>query len=707
MAKEKKPKKKHRGLWIFVRIQLVLMLFIVAGITYFYVGGYASTIEMMHSEATRFVSRSNESTFRQEETSIAYDSAGNVLSVLKGEKDVYYLSYPEIPIYVKEAIISIEDKKFYDHKGIDYKAIVRAAYSLWQTKKITQGGSTITQQLARTIFLTQDRTWERKIEEIYIALELEKRYTKTQILEFYLNNINFSNGYYGIEAAARGYFDVPSQELSLSQIAFLCSIPNSPTIYNPVTNHDGVISRRNLILRNMYDDGIISLQEYQNALIEEITLQRSSKVKHDYQETYMFYCATRAIMEAEGFEFKYEFNTPKEEKEYNEAYNDRFEACNAKLFQGGYRIYTSLDSDMQKQLQECLDVQLSINTETNEEGIYALQGSATCIDNETGMVKAIVGGRYQEYEGYTLNRAYQSYRQPCSAIKPLIVYAPALERGYSADTLLNDVRFEGGPANSDNVYLGEIPLRYAVEFSRNTTAWALFEDLGANTCLSYLRAMHFDKIVDSDYVPAASLGGFTHGASSLEMAEAYATLANEGYYREATCITKITDAKGNTIYQPSQAQISIYKEEAAREMTNILEGVFTYGTAKGLAVPGMNCAGKTGTSDDNKDGWFCGYTPYYTTAVWVGFDKPKKLTGLWGSTMPGRIWKNFMILAHRDLPNKPLHDQLIGVEPPTEEEEFEFSQDYFNMTGQNNTVPDNTEVVEIIEETTVTTITQE
>ena len=300
-------------------------------------------------------------------------------------------------------------------------------------------------------------------------------------------------------------------------------------------------------------------------------------------------------------------------------------------------------------LQQSVDSGLAGFTEVSDEGIYTLQGAAVCIDNSTGMVKAIVGGRTQDVTGYTLNRAYQSFRQPGSSIKPVLVYTPALERGYTADSIVLDVPIEDGPSNSDGSYLGAITLRRAVELSRNTVAWALLDELTPEVGISYLKAMNFSRLDENDVRLAAALGGFTNGVSPLEMAKAYATLENDGNYRNPSCIMKITDADGNVIYQADQTELEVYKTNAARQMTDILETVMTDGTAKGLKLSDMACAGKTGTTNDNKDGWFVGYTPYYTTSVWVGYDTPRTLTGLTGASYPGQIWQTFMLKIHEGL----------------------------------------------------------
>lgn len=648
----KKHRKKTRSqkIWGFLKFQMILMLLVVAAVAYYYAGGYAAKVSAMKTEAVSMVSHSSKDTFRKSQTSIAYDINGKTLSVLKGEKDVYYIEYEDIPIYVKQAIISTEDKRFYKHNGIDYRGIMRAAVAMIQDGEVTQGGSTITQQLARTVFLSNERTWERKIEEMYIAVELEKKYSKEEILEFYLNNVYFANGYYGIEAAAQGYFGTDVSHLSLSQMIYLCAIPNNPTLYNPLTHADKTQARRDRILKSMLEDKVISESSYQTAVAEQIKTTEPEEIKNNYAETYTYYCATRALMELEGFEFQTVFSDDEEKTAYDREYQSLYDACNKKLFTGGYRIYTSLDLDAQSQLQASVDEVLAGFGEKSDEGIYELQGAAVCIDNTTGMVRAIIGGRSQDdVEGYTLNRAFQSFRQPGSAIKPLIVYTPALERGYTPDTTVVDEPIADGPVNGDGTYSGAMSLRQAVARSKNTIAWKIFEELTPEVGISYLEAMGFSNLDANDKRLPASIGGFTNGVSPLEMAKGYATIKNDGGYRNPTCIMKITDADGEVIYQADQTASVIYKENACRQMTDMLQTVITSGTGRGYSLGMMPCAGKTGTTNDNKDGWFVGYTPYYTTSVWVGYDIPKEVPGLGGGTYPGKIWHSFMSWLHEGL----------------------------------------------------------
>ncbi|SFH93623.1 penicillin-binding protein, 1A family [Pseudobutyrivibrio sp. OR37] len=683
-------KSRDKKILRLIKIQIVLLLVVIGGVTYYYVSGYAAQVSELKTEANLLVRKSNQNTFRQTETSEVYDKKGDTISVLKGEKDVYYITYNEIPEDAIKALVSIEDKKFFEHNGVDYKAIARAAYVMIKDKELAQGGSTITMQLARTIFLSNEKTWQRKLEEIFIASELEKKYSKEQILEFYLNNVYFANGYYGMEAAAKGYFSKDISELDLAQICYLLAIPNSPTYYDPVVNPENTITRRNLILTAMKNDGVISEATYNKTKKETISLQRPDSIKNNYVETYVYYCATRALMAADGFEFKNDFKTDEEKGIYEKSYNDKYNECNQGLFTSGYRIYTSIDLDMQEELQNSIDKQLEEFTDVNEEGIYSLQSAGVCIDNETGMVNAIVGGRSQEVNGYTLNRAFQSFRQPGSSIKPLLVYTPALEMGYTPDTIVVDEKIEDGPENASGRYSGEITLRDAVSTSKNTIAWQLYTEITPDKGIDYLKALGFSHIGKEDYGMAACLGGFTVGVSPLEMAKGYATIYNDGYTREPTCILKIKDSVGNVIFEGNQEDVKVYEENAARNMTDMLQSVLTDGTARGTSLGDMPAAGKTGTTNDNRDGWFVGYSKYYTTSIWVGYDQPKKVPGLTGSSYPAAIWQDFMVKIHEGkLPaefKKPVVVQDADEQEAGPEGEFgEFDQENPEVTDGEGT----------------------
>ena len=657
-AEKKKKPKKFKKLRLFLKIFFLIILLATLGVLVFFYYKYGDDLLHWKNEAKKIVEASNMSTFRSSETSMIYASNKKPIARLKGDKDSYYLDFEDIPKEAIDCMVATEDRDFYEHSGVNFLSTAKAAFLYIKGKitgddSITRGGSTITQQLAKNIFLTNEQTEERKIREMFIAIELEQKYEKNEIMEFYINNICFANGHFGLEAASRAYFSRSAKELSLAEIAFLCAIPNIPTYYDPLQHYDHTQSRKERVLKQMLEQNKISAAEYSDANYETIILKPAETIKtQDYTTTYAIACATKELMKRKGFEFQTEFKSDAEEEEYEKEYKELYEECHSSLYTGGYQIYTSLNPGKQKKLQKAVNQTLSGFKEKTKDGIYTLQGAATCIDNETGFVVAIVGGRKQkDTVGYTLNRAYQSFRQPGSSFKPLVVYTPQLERSYTPNTIVDDTYFEGGPRTSGGVYLGKIPLRTAVEKSKNVVAWKLFEELTPAVGLSYVKKMYFSEIVDTDYFPAASLGGLTNGASTVEMASAYATIENSGVYRDPTCIKKILNADEKVIVDNtrSQTQKQIYEENAARMMTDILTGVLIRGTAAGRGVTNMSCAGKTGTTTEQKDGWFCGFTPYYTTAVWVGYDSPKYLSDLYGNTYPLTIWREYMNQIHEGL----------------------------------------------------------
>lgn len=652
----------------------------------------------MYKEAIKMVEESTEDTFKAEQTSIVYDVNEKEIKKLKGEKDVAYLDYEKLPDAAKLAIIAVEDKNFTSHRGIDIEGIARAVLALLQNRgEITVGGSTITQQLARNIFLNYERTYSRKIEEIFVAVALEHKYTKQQILEFYLNNVYFSNGHYGIQSAALAYFDKDATDLTISQIAFLCAIPNSPTHYDPYDHPESTMARRDKILRKMWEEGYISKEQYDTSMAEEVkVLPKKITESNDYAETYILKCATEALMKKQGFEFKTSFRTESEKEAYNEEYDELYSSCKQSLYTAGYRIYTSIDMDMQQQLQTSVSTQLSMFTEKTDDGIYKVQGAAVCIDNATGRVAAIVGGREEDQEGYGLNRAYQSYRQPGSAIKPLLVYAPALEQGYTPYSTVDDSRMTGEDkvSNAGYSYSGSISLRRAVQKSSNVATYRLYQELGPENCLEYLENLNFKGLQEEDYkYDTTCLGGFTKGTTPVEMAAGYATLANDGEYRNPTCIVKIMDMDNNIIVPDEQKGKEIYSSNAARMMTDVLESCVSssLGTASGCALDvDMPAACKTGTTSDYVDGWLCGYTPYYTTAVWVGMDVYKSVDDLKGNTYPAYIWKNYMDKIHQDLERKEF-SYYIGQEEDTTTATTEEDVDMEDNQGEEMQIPDSLE----------------
>ncbi len=640
-----KPVKRKKTHWVRRVILSLLAIIIIAG------GIYAVpkliTVVKLYREAQSYVAKSSTGTFQDSKTTVLYDAAGQVLHTMKQSKDLYYVESEEIPATLKDAFVVMEDRQFYEHSGFDLRAIIRAIVVNQQRNDIAQGASTITQQLARNIFLTQEVSWQRKVEEIFIAVGLEKKFSKNQILEFYLNNIYFGNGYYGVEAASRGYFSKSVSELTLAEQAFIAAIPNSPTRYNPLTHYDNTVQRKNLILEQMYQEGKLSSLDAYMAKDEQVVLNEAKSTEVNQSAiTYARHCATESLMSAYGFTFRYNFDTQQDYDMYASSYETYYTMCQQKLLSGGYTVYTSLELDKQQALQDAIDTSLAGYRALSDEGVYTMQGAATCIDNNTGNVVAIVGSRSQaEIKGYGLNRAYQSDRQPGSSIKPLIAYLPYIQMGNTPDTIVTDEAIEGGPANADGIFSGDITFREAVRTSKNTIAWKILTQITPRSGVSFLTSMGFANVwQDKDHI-ASALGGFTYGVTTEEMAGAYATIINDGMYRKATCIVKILDASNRPIVDTSNRAVKVYDANAAKMMTDMLRTVVTQGTGVTASPDNAIVAGKTGTTNSTKDAWFCGYSRYYTTAVWTGYDYPKEIE----NPMANDIFKNYMTQIHQGL----------------------------------------------------------
>ena len=609
-------------------------------------------------EAKNLVDSSTPDTFRLAQTSYIYSDDGTQLAALAESEDATYLSYEDIPADVVNAFVSVEDRTFWNNSGVDYKGILRVCVNYVKTKgQVAEGASSITQQLARGTFLSNEKTLSRKIKEIFIARQLTKKYTKEQIMEFYCNSCCFANGIYGVEDASQKYFGRSVSDLSLSETAYICAIPNRPEYYNPLKNSENAISRRNKILQDMYECDYITKDAGDAALAENITVAEVSDEEdtfYNYEATYAINCAIRYLMKQDGFEFKSHFEDDADYDTYNAYYDEMYKQAKHKLYTGGYKVTTTMNLKAQKNLQKIFDKELAFNTKVDEStGIYQFQGAMTVIDNETGKVVAMIGGRSQDelQQTYSLNRGFQSFKQPGSSIKPLVIYTPALEEGYDANSTLTEIDVKAAKKSTSEKISKmsgkKMSLRYAVEDSKNGCAYSLYNIITPKVGLSYIENMNFSKIVQQDYTLSSGLGGLHHGTNTVEMANAYSTLENHGEYRQADCISSILDASGNEIYEEPESK-TVYTRSASDQMTDILEGVLnsSAGTAKGLkwsSASDVAAAAKTGTTNDNNVAWFCGYTPYYTISVWVGYDYPKSVKGLWGNTYPAYIWKEAML----------------------------------------------------------------
>lgn len=563
-----------------------------------------------------------------------------------------YVPISQISMNLQNAYIAQEDRRFKSHTGVDWIATFRAGLALVKNRgEITQGGSTITQQVVKNTYLTQEQSFTRKIVEILLAPEIEKKYSKADIMEFYCNTNFYGNHCYGVEAASRYYFGKDASDLESYEAAVLVGISNSPTAYNPVRNPEASLKKRNDVLHSMLEVGYLSEDAYESAISQPLSIvqEEGEGSNENYMSSYAIHCAALALMKLDNFEFQYIFKDKSDYDTYMENYQATYTEKADDIRAGGYRIYTTLDQDLQTALQTQLDNVLSPYTELQDNGKYALQGAGVIVDNMTNSVVAVVGGRGTED---VYNRAYLSARQPGSTIKPLIDYAPAFDTGeYYPARLINDHKWADGPSNSGGSYYGNVSIREALNRSLNTVAWQILTDIGVDYGLNYLGEMEFQKLtyIDND-VPSLSIGGFTNGVRIVDMAKGYSTLANSGVYNDQTCIRRIDHEHNGELTKNLKPHSQVvYQQDSAYMLTDILKGTLTeaYGTGYGLALEnGMPAAGKTGTTNSSKDTWFCGYTRYYTTAVWVGYDTPRAMPGIYGKTYAGKIWKQVMDQIH-------------------------------------------------------------
>ena len=582
-----------------------------------------------------------------------------------------YVPISQISMNLQNAYIAQEDRRFKSHTGVDWIATFRAGLALIKNRgEITQGGSTITQQVVKNTYLTQEQSFTRKIVEILLAPEIEKKYSKADIMEFYCNTNFYGNHCYGVEAASRYYFGKDASDLESYEAAVLVGISNSPTAYNPVRNPEASLKKRNDVLHSMLEVGYLSEDAYESAISQPLSIvqEEGEGSNENYMSSYAIHCAALALMKLDNFQFQYIFKDKSDYDTYMENYQATYTEKADDIRTGGYRIYTTLDQDLQTALQSQLDNVLSPYTELQDNGKYALQGAGVIVDNMTNSVVAVVGGRGTED---VYNRAYLSARQPGSTIKPLIDYAPAFDTGeYYPARLVNDHKWENGPSNSGGSYYGNVSVREALNRSLNTVAWQILTDIGVDYGLNYLGEMEFQKLTYIDNgVPSLSIGGFTNGVRGGGMAKAYSTLANGGVYNDQTCIRRIDHEHNGELTKNLKAHSQVvYQQDSAYMLTDILKGTLTeaYGTGYGLALENdMPAAGKTGTTNSSKDTWFCGYTRYYTTAIWVGYDTPRAMPGIYGKTYAGKIWKQVMDQIHEG--KEPLDwEQPATVEMTTD-----------------------------------------
>lgn len=570
-----------------------------------------------------------------DKTTLIFDDTGTMITGLHAGENRTETTLDKIPPDLVNAFIATEDEHFYEHHGVNIKGIARAVIiNLTSGDLMGQGASTITQQLARNAFLTFDKQWERKVKEVILAFKLESNYSKDEILTMYLNKINFGAGAYGVQAASRTYFGKDVEELTLPEASLLAGLPQSPNAYNPFQNYDRAKSRQRQVLDRMVTCGYIN-QATANVAYE--TPLEFNKLEGSDQ-LYGYYID--AVIEEALAIFK----------EHN------FEGDPDDLiYRSGYQIYTSMDSELQAFAEELYANNANFPSESK--GGQLLQSAMVLMDHSNGQVKAIMGGRnYEAKRGF--NRATSAYRQPGSAIKPIAVYSPALENGFMPYYVLDDspITYKSGdgsvwnPQNYDHQYRGLITMRTAVQYSINTYAVQMVDQVGIRTSFDFARSLGLDLVDtpgtnDLGLAPL-SLGGLTHGATPLQMAGAYGAIGNGGVYMKPHFIERIVDDNGLVIYEFQRQDHRVMSAQTAWLMGNMMQSVVTSGTGTNAQVPGVFTAGKTGTSEEYKDSWFCGFTPGYSVAVWMGYDQEHTMSNIYGGGFPAKIFKNMLQKAH-------------------------------------------------------------
>lgn len=590
--------------------------------------------------------------FRMHENTVIYDSKGkNIGEVNAG--DYKYVNINDIGKNVQNAYIAVEDKHFKEHIGIDLQALTRAGLSLIRHNgEVTQGGSTITQQVVKNCLLTQKQTYERKLIEVMLAPRVEQMYSKAKIMEFYCDTCYYGNNCYGIETASQYYFGKPNKELSIAESAMLAGVSNSPNKYNPVASKELATKRRNVVLKAMLKQGYITQKQYEKASKSDIHLAITDHTysTDNYMMSYALHCTALKLMEKNGFKFQYIFKDKKAQRAYQKRYEEEYTRYSEMIRSGGYSIYTTFNSSLQKKLQNTVDKDSKSYTETQDNGKYALQLASVLVDNSSGTVVAMVGGRGTKDQ---YNRGFLAKRQPGSSIKPLLVYAPGINEGTIVpSTIYQDrpitTRSGWSPKNSGGGYRGAISIREALARSLNTVAVQIYQNTGRAEAMSYLNKMHFSTLSYVDnYIDTVALGGFTNGVTPVDMAKGYATIAMNGQYYDRTCLKRVENDTDGTLYEMSNTKdkvTQVFSKDTAFEMQDMMQGTLRepYGTAHRYYNTKMIAGGKTGTTNANKDAWFSGYTTAYTCTVWVGYDSPKTMYGMYGASLPAKVWSDFM-----------------------------------------------------------------
>ncbi|MBU8878386.1 PBP1A family penicillin-binding protein [Bacillus sp. FJAT-29790] len=534
------------------------------------------------------------------QSTVIYDKDGDVASNLATNR-TEGVFIEELPDYVKNAVVAIEDERFYQHNGFDIKGIARAFFNNLFAGRITGGGSTITQQLTKNALLSSEKTYTRKIEELFLAVEIEKNYKKDEILQMYLNQVYFGSGAWGIDQAASKYFNKQANNLTISESALLAALLQAPSALDPFHNYDTAMERRNIVLGKMKEHRMIDQSEYEAAIAEKIQLKQG---KGGFVERKYPYYIDAVLDEAIS----------------------KYGLTQEEIFTRGYRIYTEMDQNLQLGLEKVYARDSLFPR--GRHGVL-VQSGAVLLDPKSGGVRGLIGGRGNHvFRGF--NRATHIKAQPGSTLKPLAVYTPALEDGYNANSILKDEPMSFGqykPENATKQYAGDVPMYKAVEDSLNVPAVWLLDQIGLEKGLDSLKRFGIPLEKEDEYLGIA-LGGMRKGISPLTLAEAYSTFPNGGKRTDAHLITKIVGPTGTIIAERKKKTVKVTSKAIANQMTSMLLNVVESGTGKGTKMNGTEIAGKTGSTqlpyrdvNGTKDQWFVGYTPNLVGAVWLGYDK--------------------------------------------------------------------------------------
>ena len=534
------------------------------------------------------------------QTTIIYDKDGDVATKVDTNR-AEGVDVTSIPDYVSRAVIAIEDRRFMDHKGFDIIGMSRAFLKNLFSRTITGGGSTITQQLTKNALLSPEQTYRRKIEELFLAVEIEKHYTKNEIMNMYLNQVYFGSGAWGIDQAALEYFNKDITNVTISEAAMLAGLLQAPSALDPHKHYERAIERRNVVLASMKELEMITEDEYNKAKQEMINIEDGGG--NDIKRDYPYY--VDAVLD--------------------EAIN-QYDLSQEEIMTRDYRIYTEMDQNIQSSLEKVFN-QGSLFPDGKDETL--VQSGSVLLDPKTGGIRGLVGGR-GDYVFRGFNRATHIKAQPGSTLKPLAVYTPALESGYETTSILKDEEMVFGdyaPQNFSRTFQGEVPMYEAVAQSLNMPTVWLLNEIGLDNGIASLEKFGIPLEKEDHYLGIA-LGGMSKGISPLQLAEAYSVFANEGNREDSHLITKIVGPTGNVVAEHKNKSTKVTSKRVANEVTSLLLGVVESGTGQGTKIPGIQLAGKTGSTqlpyediNGTKDQWFVGYTPNLVGAVWLGYDK--------------------------------------------------------------------------------------